>query len=169
MTALFEVSADDVAETGDGWYTPPWIFDAAGLVFDLDVAAPVDPSRRTCPARRYLTPAEDGLSQPWEGLVWMNPPYSRVTPWADRFARHRCGLALVPTVKEVYWLGTLLRCADAVTLIGAHFGRPDGSTKSPGLLILAACGEASVEALSRVASADKYLGGAYHVRPGKML
>ena len=68
MTALFDVSPADVADTSDDCYTPRWIFDAAGLVFDMDVAAPVDPSRRTCPAAQYLTPVEDGLAQPWTGL-----------------------------------------------------------------------------------------------------
>lgn len=164
-TALFEVSAADVADTSDDCYTPRWIFDATGLTFDMDVAAPVDPSRRTCPARRYLTPVEDGLAAPWDGLVWMNPPYSRCTPWVERFAAHHHGLALLPAVKEVYWLGSLLRCADAITLIGADFGRPDGSVKAPPLLILAACGSVSVDALGRIATADKYVRGAYHVRP----
>ena len=54
----------------------------------------------------------------------MNPPYSHCSPWVERFAAHRSGLALLPAVKEVYWLGTLLGCADALTLIGADFGRP---------------------------------------------
>lgn len=165
MTLLFDLSAADVAYTSDDCYTPRWIFDAAGLVFDMDVAAPVDPARRTCPARRYLTPVEDGLEQPWDGLVWMNPPYSHCSPWVERFAAHRHGLALLPAVKEVYWLGTLLGCADALTLIGADFGRPEGPTKKPPLLILAACGPVAVDALARVAAADKYVRGAYHVRP----
>lgn len=165
MTTLFEVSPGDVADTSDDCYTPRWIFDAAGLVFDMDVAAPVDPSRRTCPARRYLTPVEDGLRQPWDGLVWMNPPYSHCSPWVERFALHRCGLALLPAVKEVYWLGWLLGCADAIALIGADFARPDGSVRKPPLLILAGCGPVAAEAVGRVAAADKYIGGAYHARP----
>jgi len=163
--ALFDIGTDDVAGTSDDCYTPPWVFEAAGLTFDMDVAAPVNPAQRTCPARRYLTPVEDGLAMPWDGLVWMNPPYSRCTPWVEKFARHGHGLALLPAVKEVYWLGALLGCADAVTLIGAEFGRPDGSVKAPPLLILAACGPESVRAVSRVAAADKYVRGAYLVRP----
>lgn len=67
MTMLFDVTAADVADTNDDWYTPPWLFEAAGLMFDFDVAAPVDPSRRTCPARAFLTPIEDGLAQEWGG------------------------------------------------------------------------------------------------------
>ena len=162
---LFEVSAGEVAATTDDCYTPRWIFDAAELVFDMDVAAPVNPLRRTCPAARYLTPVEDGLSVPWSGLVWMNPPFSHCSPWVERFAAHRCGLALLPAVKEVYWLGSLLACADAMTLIGANFGRPDGSVKAPPLLILAGCGPAAAAAVARVAAADKYVRGAYHVKP----
>jgi hypothetical protein len=167
--ALFEVSATDVADTSDDCYTPRWIFDAAGLIFDMDVAAPVNPVRRICPALRYLTPVEDGLRQPWEGVVWMNPPFGRTHSgmWVERFARHRSGLALVPWMIRATWIGPMLSCADAITTISTDFIRPDGSRKEilwP--LILAACGPVAVEALGRVAAADKYVRGAYHVRPG---
>jgi hypothetical protein len=167
VTALFEVSAVDVADTSDDYYTPRWIFDAAGLIFDMDVSAPVDPARRTCPAMRYLTVIEDGLRQPWRGVIWMNPPYSAATDWVARFAEHRSGLALLPAVKETHWMGMLLRCADAVTLLNVEFGRPSGKTaRIQYPLVLAACGEVAVEALGWIARADKYIQGAYHVRPG---
>jgi hypothetical protein len=171
MTTLFEVGAADVAGTSDDCYTPHWIFNAAGLVFDMDVSAPVDPDRRTCPATRYLTPIEDGLSQPWEGLVWMNPPFSNLRAWVERFASHGCGLALVPPGrKETYWMGHLMRAADAMAFISADFIRPDGTVKTiPYMLMLAGCGEAAIRAVGRVAAADKYIGGAFHVRPGVSL
>lgn len=166
MTALFDVSADDVADTNDDWYTPRWIFDAAGLVFDLDVAAPVNPARRTCPARSYLTPVEDGLAQPWHGVVWCNPPYSGPAPWVARWTTHPHGLMLVPAARS-RWLGTLLAAADASALVSCEFGRPDGSKVSPGgmALVLAARGTTCVAALARVAAVDKLANGAYHVRP----
>jgi hypothetical protein len=167
VNSLFEISADDVADTSDDCYTPRWVFDAAGLVFDIDVAAPVDPARRTCPATRYLTPVEDGLTQPWEGLVWMNPPYSNPSPWTRRFAQHGNGLALVRATKRCGWMGPLLGCADGITLLlDVSFARPDGSLlELMNPLILAACGPVAVGALARVAAADKYVKGAYHVRP----
>jgi len=161
---LFEVSAADVASTSDDYYTPRWIFNAAGLTFDLDVSAPVDPIRRTCPARRYLTPLEDGLTQPWDGLVWMNPPYSKPGPWVERFAAHHCGLGLVRAAHRAHWMGTLMNCADAITLLSVNF--IGGADSTPFLLLMAACGEAAVGAVAKVAAADKYIGGAYHVRPG---
>lgn len=41
MTGLFDVDSSAVALTSDDCYTPRWVFDAMGLRFDLDVAAPV--------------------------------------------------------------------------------------------------------------------------------
>lgn len=167
MSALFGVSAADVADTSSDCYTPHWIFDAVGFVFDMDVAAPVDPMRRTCPARRYLTPVEDGLSEPWEGTVWMNPPFSKALPWAERFAAHGCGMAVAPTWGRSIWRTRLLSCADAVALIWIDFTRPDGSKlEALAPCALVGCGPAAVEAVGRVAAADKYANGAYHVRPG---
>lgn len=169
---LFPVAATDVALTNDEWYTPRWLFEAAGITFDLDVCAPMASEFRTCPARRYLTVAEDGLTAPWEGVVWMNPPYSRPAPWVDRWAAHPEGLALLPAANSG-WRGTLLRAAHAVTLISGNwrdhiqmtgFGRPDGSRVSyPVALILAARGEICSSTLTRVASQDRYAGGAWFV------
>lgn len=168
MTALFDISSADVADTSDDCYTPRWIFDAAGLMFDLDVSAPVDPVRRTCPARRYLTPLEDGLSQPWDGLVWMNPPFSSLRQWMERFAVHGNGLALLPTPRKgVRWFGTALRCAGALAFLSADFISPDGRPKRVQFhVILIGCGPVASAAVARVAAADKYVQGAYHVRPG---
>lgn len=34
---------------------------------------------------RYYTPEQDGLAQPWEGVVWCNPPYGRqIGKWVER-------------------------------------------------------------------------------------
>lgn len=166
MTTLFDVSAADVADTNDDWYTPTWLFDAAAITFDLDVAAPVDPARRTCPAHAYLTPVEDGLVTPWRGVVWCNPPYSSPAPWVARWAAHPHGLMLVPAARS-RWLGTLIAASDAAALVSCEFGRPDGSKVSPGGMapVLAARGDACVAALARVAAADKLASGAYCVRP----
>jgi hypothetical protein len=170
---LFPVSAGDVALTTDEWYTPPWLFKAAGLVFDMDVCAPVDAAFRTCPAREYLTVVEDGLTADWRGIVWMNPPYSNPAPWVRRWAEHDAGLALVPASNS-HWRGLLMRAAEGIALLsvnanerrGGGFGKPDGSQANyPIALILAARGPVALAALPAVASEDVYAGGAYHVRP----
>jgi hypothetical protein len=53
---LFPLAGGDIAITSDDCYTPRWVFDAMGLRFDLDVAAPVGgpwhvPCERTTPPR----------------------------------------------------------------------------------------------------------------------
>jgi hypothetical protein len=52
----------------DDWYTPPEIFDALGLTFDLDPCSP-GPTHWV-PARQVFTKQDDGLAQPWSGLVF---------------------------------------------------------------------------------------------------
>lgn len=161
MTALFGIEPEMVALTTDDWYTPRWIFAAAGLTFDMDVAAPMDPEARTVPARRYLSAVEDGLATPWEGLVWCNPPYSGSTPWVERWCAHGNGLILVPAVKS-RWIGTLLAACDAMTMLTVEFHRPGGEVAPiRWLTILAACGPQSADAVPRVAAADGYARGGW--------
>jgi hypothetical protein len=47
----------------DDWYTPPEIFDALRLTFDLDPCSP-GPAHWV-PARQLFTLRDDGLAQPW--------------------------------------------------------------------------------------------------------
>ena len=72
--------------TSDDYYTPPFIFEQLGLQFDLDVAAPVG-GVPWIPAANHYSILDDGLSKEWFGVVWCNPPYSDVTPWAKRMGR----------------------------------------------------------------------------------
>jgi hypothetical protein len=96
--------------TSDDYYTPRHVFDRLAIDFDLDVASPPG-GIPWLPAARYFTMEDDGLSQPWEGRVWMNPPYSQTTPWVRRFIDHRHGIALVPHAKSA-WHPLLWDAAD---------------------------------------------------------
>lgn len=113
-TPLFATGPDDWRPTTDDHYTPAWIFEAMGLEFDLDVAAPPG-GVPWIPAKRYYTISDDGLAQPWDGLVWCNPPFSAAAAWARRWVLHRDGVllacaskatwpALVALNSEVLWL-----------------------------------------------------------------
>lgn len=59
----------------DLWETPQWLYDKLNneFHFNLDVCA--TPENAKCAA--YYTPEMDGLSQPWYGCCWCNPPYGR--------------------------------------------------------------------------------------------
>lgn len=73
----------------DEWLTPPWLVNLLGP-FDLDPCAPVNRPWDT--AKRHYSKLDDGMAQPWEGRVWLNPPYGRQTfAWLRRLAGHNGG------------------------------------------------------------------------------
>jgi site-specific DNA-methyltransferase (adenine-specific) len=64
------------SSASDNWATPQDLFNKLNAQygpFTLDVCA--SPQNHKCPI--YFTQEQDGLSQKWEGKVWMNPPYGR--------------------------------------------------------------------------------------------
>lgn len=65
---------DEVATKRELWGP---LADAVGG-FDLDPAAGCEP---TPIADDRYTKSDDGLSKPWYGTVWLNPPFSEKTPW----------------------------------------------------------------------------------------
>ena len=70
-----------------------------GVEFDMDVASPGCDSVPWIPAKQHLTHAEDGLTTPWNGFVWCNPPYglrSGKQKWIEKFVAHGNGVILLP-------------------------------------------------------------------------
>jgi phage N-6-adenine-methyltransferase len=59
----------------DSWETPQDFFNVQNAIhnFTLDVCALPDNAK----CQNFFTPSQDGLSQPWTGVYWMNPPYGR--------------------------------------------------------------------------------------------
>lgn len=145
---LFGVQQDQL--TRDDYYTPGWVFEKMGLTFDLDVCAPPG-GIEWVPAKRYYTKADDGLLQPWEGRVWMNPPYSQATPWVNKFIEHGHGVTLIIHAKSA-WHPKLWAAADGAVVPYDYFdfvGGPNGgSIYAP--VWFAAFGEECVEAISRL-------------------
>lgn len=77
---------------------PPLIIDALGA-FDLDPCAPV--FRPWPTAAIHYTIEDDGLTKPWAGRVWLNPPFGgEAIKWLRRMVQHRHGIALVPARTE---------------------------------------------------------------------
>lgn len=61
------------------WYTRPKYIEAARQVMgsiDLDPAS-CAAANAIVQAVRYYTKEQNGLEQPWQGRVWLNPPYGR--------------------------------------------------------------------------------------------
>lgn len=136
----------------DEWLTPPEIIRAMGP-FDLDPCAPV--CRPWPTASLHYTIQDDGLSQPWFGRVWCNPPYGPETGRRlGRLAEHGTGTALIfaRTETEMFFQHVWRR-ADAVLFIEGrlHFydvegRRAQGNAGGPSVLV--AYGVEDVERLA---------------------
>lgn len=118
----------------DEWYTPRYIFDAMGVLFDLDVSAPASgPVHVPCDAWIY----ERSLETPWSGFIWMNPPFggrNGLVPWLDKFFSHGNGVALTPDRTSAPWWQCAANKCDAVLFVDGKikFEMPCGNVgKSP--------------------------------------
>jgi hypothetical protein len=127
-------SYESAGET-DEWYTPRYIFDRLGVLFDLDVACPPGGPRHT-PAPRWYS--FGSLEYPWRGFVWMNPPFghqSTKRAWLQKFFEHGDGIALLPDRTSAPWWQEFAPRASAIMFVDGKikFERPDGSIGgSPG-------------------------------------
>lgn len=98
--------------TPDEWETPPAFVAALEAEFgrfDLDPCARAE----TAKAEFYYTQEDDGLVQPWDGHVFVNPPYSKPGPWVEKalFEHARAGatvLLLLPAATDVGWFHDLV-------------------------------------------------------------
>jgi len=108
------------------WLTPPRLVEMLGS-FELDpCGCPTSPWQL---AARQICPPQDGLSLPWEGRVFCNPPYGpHVGKWAEKMAQHGNGILLIFSRLEtdpwqVVWRG------DAFLFLHGRiaFFRADGS------------------------------------------
>ncbi|WP_425401237.1 DNA N-6-adenine-methyltransferase [Algiphilus sp.] len=112
----------------DEWLTPPYILDALGP-FDLDPCAPVQRPWDT--AQRHYTMHDNGLSQPWKGRVWCNPPYGRdAVKWLHRCADHGNAVALIfARTETASFRDAVWSAADAVLFLEGrlHFHHVNGT------------------------------------------
>lgn len=120
----------------DRWLTPRWVLEALGT-FDLDpCGAPDWPT-----ATEVWTPEEvgDGLSMPWYGRVWLNPPYGgAMTAWLERMAEHQHGTALIfARTDTAAWHDLIFPYATALLFLRGRLsflrpGRADDNARLPG-------------------------------------
>jgi len=115
--------------TTDDHYTPPFIFKALSVEFDMDVSAPAG-GVPWIPAKKSLSIIEDGLTTPWEGRVWCNPPYSKITPWAHKLLEHGNGIALLPVGKS-QWFDLLWTKADGIITLPSSLRFVRSQGKAP--------------------------------------
>ncbi|MHB1608447.1 MAG: DNA N-6-adenine-methyltransferase [Acidiferrobacter thiooxydans] len=128
------------------WQTPSdllaSILIAAGReAFDLDPCSPA--SDGPVPALTRWTETDDGLSRTWQGLVFVNPPYSRALPaWVAKCKEEASAgavvIGLVPSRTDTrWWHDHVADQASIIMLKGRlKFGNGKGSAPFPSALIV---------------------------------
>ncbi|MCM7134847.1 phage N-6-adenine-methyltransferase [Enterobacter cloacae] len=111
----------------DLWRTPPALFASldAEFCFQLDAAAA--PHNALC--RKFITDEQNTLETPWAdylnvpGYVWLNPPYSDITPFVKKAAAESANqigtVMLVPADTSVGWFKEAIQTASEVRFITA--------------------------------------------------
>ena len=123
------------ASLRDLWRTPQWLFVAIqryiGVKFDVDVACNKDNALLP----NFIGVEPDALKCSWgePGTVaFLNPPYSKITPWIDAAIREQARgvttVMLIPQSLDTQWYERAAECAnETVILSGGRvaFVEPD--------------------------------------------
>ncbi|SXD90012.1 phage N-6-adenine-methyltransferase [Klebsiella quasivariicola] len=111
----------------DLWRTPPALFAClnAEFCFQLDAAA----AAHNALCRKFITAEQNTLKTPWAdylsipGYVWLNPPYSDITPFVKKAAAESANqigtVMLVPADTSVGWFKEAIQTASEVRFITA--------------------------------------------------
>lgn len=143
----------------DTWLTPQWIINAIGIS-DLDPCgwAPGGlPIVKT--AQNYITEIENGLSIPWSGSVFCNPPYSDLKTWLEKCSEYHCNtgaqvIVLCFVRSETKAFQQNIKSATGINLINKRIkfldssGQEKGNGNAPSCLI--AWGEEAYERIKNV-------------------
>lgn len=115
------------ADQRDLWRTPPALFAClnAEFCFQLDAAA----AQHNALCKKFITAEQNTLETSWAdylsipGYVWLNPPYSDITPFVKKAAAESSNqigtVMLVPADTSVVWFKEAIQTASEVRFITA--------------------------------------------------
>ncbi len=116
--------------------TPPAIFRRFGTRCTLDVCA--TEGKALCPD--FILKAQDGLTQEWYGVVWMNPPYGNLIPWCRKAYEYALAggtvIALLPVFTDAPWFHEWVSYGKITLLRGklSYVGR-NGYAPFPSMIV----------------------------------
>ena len=125
----------------DLWETPQYLFDKLDSEFYFDVDVCALPDNAKC--KKYYTPEQDGLSQPWTGVCWCNPPYGReIGKWVEKAYNSAKDGALVvmllPARVDTRWFHDYIYNKAEVRFIRGRlkFGKIENSAPFPSMIVV---------------------------------
>jgi len=128
------------------WETPSTLVYELAMVFkwDLDVCA-----SRPNVCERFYSPDDDGLSKPWKGLCFMNPPYGRkrrINRWMQKARKEGSKpdttvVCLPPARTSTIWWQETVPFASLVVFIRGRLyfeinGEPVGPSGFPSAFVV---------------------------------
>jgi site-specific DNA-methyltransferase (adenine-specific) len=123
-------------DTTDSWETPDSLFAELDREFHFTLDAAAEPHNAKC--CRFFTRADDGLSQPWSGVVWVNPPDGNDTGrWVRKAlaeSRRQCTVVcLVPARTDTSWFQDIALLHGEVRFLKGRirFLNPEGIEGNP--------------------------------------
>lgn len=138
----------------DMWETPKDFFDKLDdeFHFTLDVCA--TPENAKC--EKFYTEQDDGLSKPWTGVVWCNPPYGKgISRWilaanAARAAGNTV-VMLLPARTDTRWFHDLVLGKAEIRFVRGRlkFGGSNNSAPFPSMVAVFRNGVPGVFSIQR--------------------
>lgn len=128
----------------DEWYTPRDFFRQLNSdlgPFDLDPCA----TEENHVAPKFFTIENDGLLEKWEGKVFVNPPYSRVSEWVERCWRASLNggegcvvVALLPVRTDTKWFHQFVYGQSEIRFVKGRlkFGRSKNNAPFPSMIVI---------------------------------
>lgn len=126
----------------DDWSTPLDLFIRLNDLFGFTLDAASSDGNALCV--QHYTVADDALSQPWDGVVWCNPPYGRgIGAWVSRARseseRGTTVVLLVPARTDARWFGDMWH-ASALVFVRGRLKFGGGKTSAPFPSVIAVFG-----------------------------
>lgn len=122
------------------WETPKDFFDKIDTEFHFTIDVCAIPENAKCST--YYTPDQDGLKQPWYGVVWCNPPYGRnIEKWVKRaFESSQCAtvVMLLPARTDTKWFHEYILPYAEIRFIRGRlkFGNSSNSAPFPSMIVI---------------------------------
>lgn len=125
----------------DMWATPRDFFDKLNeeFNFSLDVCATAENAK----CGNYYTKEQDGLSMPWTGVCWCNPPYGReIGKWVAKAYASSAGGAtvvmLLPARTDTKWFHDYIYGKAEIRFIKGRlkFGGSQNSAPFPSMVVV---------------------------------
>ena len=116
------------------WETPQDLFDEINkkFYFTLDACATSENAK----VKKYFTKADDGLSLPWDGRTWCNPPYGReIGKWVEKAYREAKRGAktvmLIPSRTDTKWFHEFIYQQHEIRFIKGRLKFGDQKNSAP--------------------------------------